>query len=151
MEKTFVLIKPDGVERALIGTIITRLEQRGLKLAGMKFLQVNTDLAEQHYAVHKGKSFYTGLIAYITSAPVVAMVWEGPDSVAAVRQTMGATNPTEAAAGSIRADFALTIGRNLTHASDSTENAAKEISLWFSPQEILSWQRDTDRWTFTNN
>lgn len=151
MEQTFVLVKPDGVQRGLIGEVIARLERRGLKLVGAKFLQVSRELAEEHYAVHKGKPFYEGLINYITSAPVMAMVWEGPNAVAVVRQTMGATRPYEAAPGTIRHDFGLTVSRNLTHASDSVENAVTEITLWFKPEELVSWGRDTDRWIFESN
>lgn len=151
MERTLVLVKPDGVQRGLIGEVIARLEKRGLKMIGGKFLQVSQELAEQHYAIHKGKPFYDGLVKYITSAPVMAMAWEGPAAVAAVRQTMGATRPTEAAPGTIRHDFALTIGRNLTHASDSPENGVKEIELWFRPEELVSWDRPTDSWIFENN
>ncbi len=151
MERTLVLVKPDGVQRGLIGEVIARLEKRGLKMIGGKFLQVSQELAEQHYAIHKGKPFYDGLVKYITSAPVMAMAWEGPAAVAAVRQTMGATRPTEAAPGTIRHDFALTIGRNLTHASDSPENGVKEIDLWFRPEELVSWDRPTDSWIFENN
>jgi nucleoside-diphosphate kinase len=146
MERTLVLIKPDGVQRGLIGEVISRLERRGLRLIGAKFIQVSQELAETHYAIHKGKSFYNGLIKYITSAPVMAMVWEGPNAVAAIRQTMGATRPIEAAPGSIRHDFALEVGRNLTHASDSTENGEKEVTLWFSPSELVDWKRDSDLW-----
>lgn len=148
MERTLVLVKPDGVQRGLIGEIIARLERRGLKLVAAKFMMVSRELAEAHYAVHKGKPFYEKLIAYITSAPVMAMVWEGPNAVAAVRQTMGATRPTEAAPGTIRHDFGLEIGRNLTHASDSPENGEKEVALWFRPEELVSWERDLDRWYF---
>jgi nucleoside-diphosphate kinase len=148
VERTLVLIKPDGVQRGLIGAIITRLEQRGFRLVACKFVQIDKSLAEKHYAIHLGKPFYEGLIKYITSAPVMAMVWEGPDCVAAVRQTMGATRPTEATPGSVRHDFALQVGRNLTHASDSVENGEKEIALWFDPEEIVDWKRDIDRWTF---
>jgi nucleoside-diphosphate kinase len=151
MEKTFVIIKPDAVQRALIGEIITRLERRGLHLIASKFLSVSKDLAETHYAVHKGKPFYEGLVNYICSSPVLAMVWEGENAVAAVRQTMGATNPLMAAPGTIRHDFALGTGRNLTHASDSVENAQLEIDLWFKPGELLSWSRDSDKWVFGNN
>ena len=151
MEQTFVLVKPDGVQRGLIGEVISRLERRGLKLVGAKFLQVSRELAEEHYAVHKGKSFYEGLIQYITSAPVMAMVWEGPNAVAVVRQTMGATRPYEAAPGTIRHDFGLTVSRNLTHASDSVENAEAEIHLWFKPEEMVSWEREIDRWIFESN
>jgi nucleoside-diphosphate kinase len=148
LERTLVLVKPDAVQRGLIGTIISRLELRGLRLIGAKFVAVDLSLAERHYAIHKGKSFYESLIQYITSSPVMAMVWEGPQAIAAVRQTMGATSPTEAAPGTVRHDFALEIGRNLTHASDSSETALEEIALWFEPNEILSWSRDTDRWIF---
>ncbi len=148
MEKTLVLAKPDAVQRGLIGEIIARLERRGLKLTGAKFMQVSQSLAEAHYAIHKGKPFYESLIAYITSSPVMAMVWEGPNAVAAVRQTMGATKPTEAAPGSIRHDFGLEIGRNLTHASDSPENGEKETALWFSPDELTEWDRAVDAWIF---
>ena len=148
MEQTLVLVKPDGVQRGLIGEVIARLERRGLRLAAAKFMDVSQELAETHYAVHKGKPFYESLIRYITSAPVMAMVWEGPNAVAAVRQTMGATRPTEAAPGSLRHDFALEVGRNLTHASDTPENAVKEVELWFTPDEIVSWDRDIDRWVF---
>ena len=148
MERTLVLVKPDGVQRGLIGEIIGRLERRGLRLVAAKFIQVSQELAETHYAIHQGKPFYTGLIKYITSAPVMAMVWEGPNAVAAIRQTMGATRPTEAAPGSIRHDFALEVGRNLTHASDSVENGEKEVALWFSPSELVNWKRAADPWIF---
>lgn len=148
MEKTLVLVKPDGVQRGLVGEVISRLERRGLRLVGAKFMAVSRALAEEHYAIHKGKPFYDGLIAYITSSPVMAMVWEGPNAVAAVRQTMGATRPTEAAPGSIRHDFALEVGRNLTHASDSPENGEKESALWFRPEEIVSWSRAVEGWIF---
>ena len=148
MERSLVLVKPDGVQRGLIGEIIGRLERRGLRLVAAKFIQVSRDLAETHYAIHKGKSFYDGLIKYITSAPVMALVWEGPNAVAAIRQTMGATRPTDAAPGSIRHDFALEVGRNLTHASDSVENGEKEVALWFAAAELVDWKRDTDQWIF---
>lgn len=148
MERTLVLVKPDGVQRGLIGEIVGRLERRGLRLVAAKFIQVSKELAETHYAIHKGKPFYDGLIKYITSAPVMAMVWEGPNAVAAVRQTMGATHPTEAAPGSIRHDYALDVGRNLTHASDSVENGEKEVALWFAATELLNWARDVDPWIF---
>ncbi len=151
MERTLVLIKPDAVQRGLIGEITARLEKRGLKLVGAKFMPVSRALAEKHYAIHQGKPFYEGLVNYIISTPVMAMVWEGPNAIAAVRQTMGATRPTEAAPGSIRHDFGLTIGRNLTHASDTPENGEKEVSLWFSPEELVDWQRPLDSWIFENN
>jgi nucleoside-diphosphate kinase len=148
MERTLVLVKPDGVQRGLIGEIIGRLERRGLRLVAAKFIQVSQELAETHYAIHKGKPFYDGLIKYITSAPVMAMVWEGPNAVAAIRQTMGATRPTDAAPGSIRHDFALEVGRNLTHASDSIENGEKEAALWFNTAELVDWNRAMDPWIF---
>lgn len=148
MERTLILVKPDGVQRGLIGEVITRFERRGLKIVGLKFLQVDRSLAERHYAVHKGKPFYEGLLAYISSAPVVAMVLEGPGAIALARQTMGATQPAEAAPGSVRADLAIEIGRNLVHGSDSAETAAYEIPLFFKPEELVSWRRATDPWVF---
>lgn len=146
MERTLVLIKPDAVQRGLSGEIVGRLERRGLKLVGAKFMAVSRELAEAHYAIHKGKPFYDGLIDYITSSPVMAMVWEGPNAIAAVRQTMGATRPTEAAPGSVRHDFGLEVGRNLTHASDAPDTAASEVKLWFQAEELVDWERDLDRW-----
>lgn len=151
MERTFVMVKPDGVQRGLVGEIITRLERRGLKLVAGKFMQVSRELAETHYAVHQGKPFYDGLVQYITSAPVMAMVWEGPNAIQAVRQTMGATRPTEAAPGTVRHDFALEVGRNLTHASDGPETAIAEIALWFDPGELVSWDRNNDPWIMGSN
>jgi len=148
LERTLVLVKPDGVQRGLIGEVITRLERRGLRLVGAKFIWVSEELAETHYAIHKGKPFYEGLIRYITSSPVMAMVWEGPNAVAAVRQTMGATRPTEAAPGSLRHDFALEVGRNLTHASDTVENGDLEVALWFKENELVDWTRSIDAWIF---
>ena len=150
MERTLVLIKPDAVQRGLIGEIIRRLENRGLKIVAARFQSVPVELAEEHYAVHEGKPFYEGLISYITSSPVMAMIWEGPDAISAVRQTMGATKPTEAAPGSIRHDFGLEVGRNLTHASDGLETAKTEIQLWFRDEEIAPWDRDNDPWIFEN-
>ena len=138
MERTFVMVKPDGVQRGLIGEILGRLERRGLKVVGLKLLQVSDELARRHYAVHEGKPFFAGLIRYITSAPVVAMVVEGTQAVAAVRQTVGATRPHEAAPGTIRADLALEIGRNLVHASDAPETAAAEIGFFFSGMNVYS-------------
>lgn len=148
MERTLVLVKPDGVQRGLIGEVIARLERRGLRMVAAKFMDVPQGLAEEHYAIHQGKPFYEGLIRYITSAPVMAMVWEGPNAIAAVRQTMGATRPTEAAPGSMRHDYALEVGRNLTHASDSVENGEKEVALWFREEELVNWARDLDPWIF---
>lgn len=149
MERTFVMVKPDGVQRGLVGEIMARLERRGLRLVAARFMQVSRELAEEHYAVHKGKKFYPGLIDYITSGPVMAMVWEGPNAVRAVRQTMGATKPVEAAPGTVRHDFGIEMGRNLTHASDEEPgNAEKEVALWFKPEELVEWKRETDRWIF---
>ena len=147
-ERTLVIVKPDGVQRGLIGTILARLEARGLKLVGLKMLAVPESLAQKHYAEHDGKPFYPGLIKYICSAPVVAAVFEGSNAAAAVRATVGATNPTASPAGTIRGDFALEIGRNLIHASDSPETGAREVALWFTPEELSSWDRVTDPWIF---
>ena len=151
LERSLVLIKPDGVQRGLIGEIIKRLEQRGLKLVAAKFMWVSDQLAQTHYAVHLGKPFYNGLINYICSAPVMAMVWEGQDAITAIRQTMGATNPTVAAPGTIRHDFAIISSRNLTHASDSIENSEKEIALWFKPDELAAWSKIDEEWLFKSN
>lgn len=146
MEKTLILIKPDGVQRGLVGAIIDRFERRGLKLIGTKFMQMSPELAGKHYEVHRDRPFYKGLVEYITSGPIVAMVWEGKDAVAAARSTMGVTNPTAAAPGTIRGDFALEIGRNLVHGSDSPENAIKEVNLFFTEAELVPWQRNADPW-----
>jgi nucleoside-diphosphate kinase len=148
VERTLIIIKPDAVQRGLIGPIITRLETRGLKIVGMKFMQIDKALAERHYAIHKGKAFYDGLIQYITSAPVVVMVVEGRQAIEIVRRTLGATKPAEAAPGTIRADFGLEVGRNLVHGSDGPDTAAAEIGLFFDEAELVSWQRETDRWIF---
>jgi nucleoside-diphosphate kinase len=146
VERTLFIIKPDAVQRGLIGEIIARLERRGLRLMAVKMIRMSQELAHRHYAIHEGKPFFEPLIAYITSAPVVVMVWEGPEAIEVVRRTMGATNPTDAAPGTIRADYALEIGRNLVHGSDSPQTAITEIALFFTPEEILSWERDTDPW-----
>lgn len=146
MEQTLILIKPDGVQRALIGQIISRFEQRGLKLVALKFIQMSRELAETHYAVHKERPFYASLVDYIISGPVVAMVWEGKNAIAAARSTMGATNPVAAATGTIRGDFGMEIGRNLVHGSDSPENAVNEVNLFFSEAERVNWDRLTDSW-----
>ena len=148
MERTLVIIKPDGVQRGLIGPLITRLERRGLKITAIKMIQIDYNLAKRHYAVHEGKLFYEKLLEYITSAPVVVMVVEGKEAIEVVRRTMGATNPMEAAPGTIRADYSLEIGRNLVHGSDGAETAAFEIPLFFNEDEILSYSRDADRWIF---
>jgi nucleoside-diphosphate kinase len=148
LERTLVIIKPDAVQRGLIGEIITRFERRGLRLAGMKLIHIDESLAQRHYAIHKGKPFYEPLIRYITSSPVVVMVLEGNDAITIARRTMGATKPAEAAPGTIRADFGLEIGRNLVHGSDGPETAAFEVPLFFTEDELLSYERDTDRWIF---
>lgn len=148
MERTLVVIKPDAVQRGLIGSIITRFEARGLKIIGLKLMQIDRALAARHYAVHEGKPFYLGLIDYISASPVVVMVLEGPQAIVLVRRTMGATKPAEAQPGTIRADWALEIGRNLVHGSDSPETASYEIGLFFAEAELVSWARDTDRWIY---
>ena len=151
MEKTFVCVKPDGVQRGLIGEVVKRFESRGLVLCAAKFMQVSKELAAKHYAEHEGKPFYEGLISYITSGPVFAMVWAGDDVVKAVRQTVGATRPTEAAPGTIRHDFAAKMDRNLIHASDAVATAEREIALWFKPEEIVDWDKVTVEWVFGKN
>lgn len=148
MERTLIIVKPDAVQRGLIGQIVARFEQRGLRIVGMKLIQMDRDLAARHYAVHKGKSFYEPLLAYITSAPVVVMALEGTDAIKAARNTIGATNPAEAGAGSIRGDFGMEVGRNLVHGSDSVENGEKEVALFFGDGELVAWARDVDRWVF---
>ena len=146
MERTLILVKPDGVQRGLMGEIVARFERRGLKLLGMKFIQMSQELANQHYAVHKERPFFNDLVSYITSGPVLAMVWEGKDAIAAARSTIGATKPVEANPGSIRGDFGMEIGRNLVHGSDSPENGVKEANLFFEPEELVSWTRATESW-----
>lgn len=146
MERTLIILKPDAVQRGLMGEIIARLERRGLKVVGMRMLQVTPELAREHYAEHEGKPFYPGLIDYITSSPVVAFVLEGKNAVAVSRSTIGATNPANAAPGTIRADLAVETGRNLIHGSADPEAAAREVGLWFKPDELYSWERATDRW-----
>jgi nucleoside-diphosphate kinase len=147
VERTLIIIKPDGVERALIGPIITRFEQRGLRIIGLKMMQVSAELARKHYAIHQGKPFFEPLIEYITSAPVVVMALEGPQAIQAARNTIGATKPVEATAGSIRGDFGMMVGRNLVHGSDSLENGEAEIALWFDESELISYHRLIDRWS----
>ena len=151
MEKTFVCVKPDGVQRGLIGEVVKRFESRGFKLCAAKFMQVSDELAAKHYAEHEGKPFYSGLISYITSGPVFAMVWEGDNVVKAVRQTVGSTNPTEAAPGTIRHDCAAKMDRNLIHASDAVPTAEREIALWFKPEEIVDWEKISEDWVFGKN
>ena len=146
MQRTLILIKPDGVQRGLIGPIVERFERRGLKLVGMKFMQMSRELAERHYAIHQGKPFYDSLVNYITSGPIVAMAWEGKEAIAVARSTVGATNPVAAAPGTIRGDFGVEIGRNLVHGSDSPENGEQEVALFFNPAELVEWSRDVEGW-----
>lgn len=146
MERTLVLVKPDGVQRGLIGEVISRLERRGLKLVGMKMMQVDDALARQHYGEHVDRPFFAGLVDFITSSPVVAMAWEAETAVEAVRNTMGQTNPTTSPLGTIRGDLGLDIGRNLVHGSDSPESAERELALFFSPGELLDYSRANDPW-----
>lgn len=145
-EQTFVMIKPDGVQRQLAGEIISRFERKGLKLVAMKMLKVSQDLAEKHYAVHEGKPFYDSLIKFITSSPVVAMVWEGENSIEIVRKVVGATSPKDALPGTIRGDYVIDTGFNMVHASDSPENATAEVALWFEPEAIVEYPLTMDRW-----
>ena len=145
-ERTLVLVKPDGVQRLLVGRILARYEERGLRIAGLKLMAVDRDLAERHYAVHSAKPFFGGLVEFITSGPLVAAVLEGPNAIAVVRAMNGATRPHEAAPGTIRGDFALETAQNLVHASDSAETAATEIDLWFGGAELLDYDREIDRW-----
>jgi nucleoside-diphosphate kinase len=148
VETTFVMLKPDAVQRGLVGEIIQRFERRGLKIVAMKMLWMSREFAGQHYAVHVGKPFYEGLIKYITSGPVVAMVLEGTNAIEVARTTMGATNPAKAAPGTIRADYGLEMGRNLVHGSDGPDTAEFEIGLWFTDEEILNYGRSIDPWIF---
>ena len=145
-ERTLIIVKPDAVQRGLIGTILSTFERRGLRLAALRMVQIDRGLAERHYAVHEGKPFYAGLVTFITSGPVAVGVLEGPSAIEATRNLMGATNPVAAAPGSIRGMYALDIGQNLIHGSDSPETARYEIDLYFRPEEILSYRRDVDRW-----
>ncbi|MDJ0591071.1 MAG: nucleoside-diphosphate kinase [Pleurocapsa sp. MO_226.B13] len=148
MERTFIMIKPDGVQRHLTGEIIHRFERKGFTLVGLKMMQVPRELAEKHYAVHRERPFFNGLIEFITSAPVIAMAWEGENVVSAARNLIGATNPTTADPGSIRGDFGVSIGRNLIHGSDAIETAQTEIALWFTPDELLSWKPVRQSWLY---
>ena len=145
-QRTLVLIKPDAVQRGLVGELILRLERRGLRIAAARLLQMDDALARRHYAPHQGKGFFPGLVQFITSGPVVALVLEGKDAIEAVRQTMGATDPLQAAPGTIRGDLALDIGRNLVHGSDSVDAAEQEIALFFKPEELVSYRRGVEGW-----
>jgi nucleoside-diphosphate kinase len=146
LERSLVLAKPDAVQRGLAGEVIHRLEQRGLKIVGLKFMRIDKALARRHYAEHEGKPFFDGLVDYITSAPVVAVVFEGPSAISAIRTAVGSTNPAEATPGSIRGDLGMERGRNLVHASDSPESGQREVALFFAPGELIAWDRDADRW-----
>jgi nucleoside-diphosphate kinase len=146
LQQTLVIVKPDGVQRGLVGKILTRFEERGLKIVAVKMVQVKRDLAEKHYAVHQGKFFYEDLVNYISVSPVVAMVLEGHEAISVVRAMVGSTRPWEAAAGTIRGDYALMGLRNLIHASDAPETAKSEIALWFKPEEVCAYTREVDRW-----
>lgn len=148
MERTLILVKPDAVQRGLTGEIIRRFEARGLRIVGMKLMQVSRELAEEHYAEHKGKDFYEGLVQYITASPVVAMVLEANNAIEAARATIGKTKPVEAPPGTIRGDLGLEVGRNLVHGSDGPQSAAREVALWFNDSELTSWPRNTDPWIF---
>lgn len=148
MEQTLILVKPDGIQRGLAGEIISRLERRGLRIAGMRMLHVDRELAARHYAEHEGKPFYEGLVDYITSGPVIAAVFEGTRAIDVVRKTMGKTNPADAEPGTIRGDLGLEMGRNLIHGSDGPESAAREISLFFGDGQTFAYERDVDRWIF---
>lgn len=145
-ERTLVLIKPDGVQRQLVGRILARYEERGLKVVGLKLVQVDRRLAERHYDAHREKPFFGGLVEFITSAPLVALALDGPNAIAVVRAINGATRPHEAAPGTVRGDFALETGQNIVHASDGPEAAATELALWFRDDELLDYERDVDRW-----
>tara|TARA_B100002052_G_C15881967_1_gene599754 strand:+ start:467 stop:922 length:456 start_codon:yes stop_codon:yes gene_type:complete len=147
METTFVMIKPDGVQRGLVGEIIDRFERKGLKLVGLRSLIPSEEIAEEHYAVHKERPFYNGLISFITSGPVVAMAWSGIDAISVARIIIGATNGREALPGTIRGDFGMDIGFNLIHGSDGEETASSELALWF-PEGTMSWNRDIDSWVY---
>ena len=148
MERTFIMIKPDGVQRGLVGDIISRFETKGFSLVGMKFMAVSRELAEKHYGVHKERPFFGSLVEFITSSPVVAMVWEGEGVVGSARTLIGATNPIAAAPGTIRGDYGVTIGRNIIHGSDAIETAQSEIALWFSDAELAAWDSCAKPWIY---
>lgn len=148
MEKSFIMIKPDGVQRGLVGSIISKFETKGFKLVGLKQMAVSRELAEAHYAVHKERPFFKGLVDYIISAPVVAMVWEGEGVIASARKLIGATNPLEAEPGTIRGDYGITIGRNIIHGSDAPETAKSEIELWFGDGDLCDWDSALKTWLY---
>jgi nucleoside-diphosphate kinase len=146
IQQTLVILKPDAVQRGLVGPLLDRFERRGLKLAALRLIRIDRDLAARHYGIHKGKPFFEGLVTYITSGPVVVAAFEGPNAIAVVRKTMGATNAAEADPGTIRGDFALEIGRNLVHGSDSAESAKAELALFFKPDDLVEYRRSNDPW-----
>ncbi len=148
MERTFLAVKPDGVQRGLVGEIIRRFEAKGFTLVGLKLVQVNRELAEQHYDIHKERPFFPGLVEFISSGPVAALVLEGDGVVAAARKMIGATNPLTSEPGTIRGDYGISIGRNLIHGSDAVETAQREISLWFKDEELVSWQPSVTPWLY---
>ncbi|HEY9627718.1 MAG TPA: nucleoside-diphosphate kinase [Coleofasciculaceae cyanobacterium] len=148
MERTFLAIKPDGVQRGLVGDIISRFETKGFTLVGLKLMKVSRELAEQHYGVHRERPFFAGLVEFITSAPVVAMVWEGDGVISSARKLIGATNPLTSDLGTIRGDYGVSIGRNIIHGSDAPETAQQEISLWFKEDELVSWQPTITPWIY---
>ncbi len=146
MERTLIIVKPDGVQRGLIGRVLSRFEEKGLRIAGLKLMRVSNELAETHYGEHREKPFFGDLVSFITSSPVVVGVVEGPNAVSITRGLVGATNPADAAAGTIRGDFGLTIGMNIIHASDAVESGKREVSLFFNDNEIVDYSRDIERW-----
>ena len=148
MQRTFLAIKPDGVQRGLVGKIISKLEEKGFKLVAMKLMTVSKELAEKHYGEHKGKPFFNGLVSFITSGPIVAMAWEGKDAISALRKIMGKTNPLEAEVGTVRGDYGIDIGRNVVHGSDGEESAKREIGLFFSDSDLLNWNQDIQKWIY---
>ena len=148
MERSLVLIKPDAIQRALAGQIISRLERKGLKIVAMKMLHMDKDLAQRHYAIHKGKAFFDDLVTFITSRPLIAIVFQGENAVQIIRQMMGETDPAKALGGTIRGDFGIDVGHNLVHGSDSPQNACQEIDLFFSAKEIFDYDRDLDTWVY---
>lgn len=148
MEKTFVMVKPDGVQRGVVGDIVRRFEQKGFKLVGAKLMQVSNELAETHYAEHKERPFFGELVDFITSGPVFAMVWEGENVISVARTMIGATNPSEANPGSIRGDYGVTVGKNIIHGSDSSESAEREINLFFNENELVSYDKQIDTWIY---
>jgi len=146
MERTFLMVKPDGVQRGLIGELVSRFEKKGLKLVAGKFMKITPELAQLHYGEHEGKPFYEPLVAFITSGPVFAMVWEGDNVIALTRAMIGKTNAVEAAPGTIRSDYAVHTNFNLIHGSDSPENAAREISIFFGEDELVDYDHHIQRW-----